>query len=131
MKKITENGSAVLYIKTFLILSFITVAFVFLFGILLFFFENGYQYAAVLGTLSVAIGAFAAAFYLARNKKKRGMLIGFIVGILTFLAVTLISLLLDDGGVTVNTLFKFIILTLSSLIGGVIGVNKKENRNYI
>lgn len=131
MKKISENGSAALYIKTFLILSVITIASVLLFAIILFFLENGYQYAAVLGTLSVAIGAFAAAFYCARKKGKRGMLIGFAIGILTFLAVTLVSLLLDDGGVTINTLFKFVIITLASLIGGVIGVNKKENRNYI
>lgn len=131
MKKLNDNSTALLYIKTFLIFAVVTLLSVFMFGIVLFFLEKGYEYSSVLGTIAVAIGTFAAAFYLAKKKAKKGMLIGFIVGILAFLGVTLVSLLVDDGGVTLNTLFKFFIITLSSLIGGVMGVNKKENRNYI
>ncbi len=131
MKKTTDNSTALLYIKTFLIFAVVTLLSVFMFGIVLFFLEKGYEYSSVLGTVAVAFGAFAAAFYLSKKKEKKGMLLGFVVGILTFLAVTLVSLLVDDGGVTLNTLFKFFIITLSSLIGGVMGVNKKENRNYI
>lgn len=88
-------------------------------------------YTTALATVSVAIGSFFAAFYSARKINSKGYKIGFIAGVITFLIVTLISLFMSDNGITYNTLFHFIIIIISSLIGGIWGVNFKRDKKYI
>ena len=53
------------------------------------------------------------------------------MGIVTFAVVTLVSLIVDDGGFTQNTIFHFVIIMLASLIGAILGVNKTSNKKYI
>ena len=60
-----------------------------------------------------------------------GVYIGFIIGISTFLIITIISLIINDTALSINTLFHFIIIVLSSLIGGIFGVNKDKNKKII
>lgn len=84
----------------------------------------------VLATVSAAIGTLIAAFFAAKKIGNRGYLIGIAVGGATFIIITLISLIVDGGSITFNTLFHFIIIMLSALIGGISGVNKK-GKKYI
>ena len=109
----------------------ITTVFMVVFALLMYIAQIGSEYSPVLATVSLAAGAFASAFYAARKIGKRGLFTGFVTGIIIFIAVTLISLIVDKGGITYNTLFHLIIIMLSALIGGVMGVNKKSKRNYI
>ena len=39
--------------------------------------------------------------------------------------------MINRGGLTQNTLFRFVILMLSSVIGGILGVNRKSQHKYI
>ena len=132
-KDLSNKGNAkyVLYIKGGLLGVAVTTAFVLLFSLVLNFLELSKNLAPLFGTLSVAFGALTSAFYIARKKGNRGLLTGAIIGGITFILVTLISLIADKGSVTSNTLFHFVIFMLSSLIGGVLGVNKKKNEKYI
>lgn len=109
----------------------ITTVFMVVFALLMYIAQIGSEYSPVLATVSLAAGTFASAFYAARKIGKRGLFTGFVTGIIIFIAVTLISLIVDKGGITYNTLFHLIIIMLSALIGGVMGVNKKSKRNYI
>lgn len=109
----------------------ITTVFMVVFALLMYIAQIGSEYSPILATVSLAAGTFASAFYAARKIGKRGLFTGFVTGIIIFIAVTLISLIVDKGGITYNTLFHLIIIMLSALIGGVMGVNKKSNRNYI
>lgn len=106
----------------------ITGIFIAVFAALMYFLETDNKYAPVFGSISVAAGDFASSYFLSAKKKNKGYLIGLTVGIITFLAVTLISLITDDGGITVNTLFHFIIIMLSALTGGIMGVNKRKEK---
>jgi len=132
-KEFGEKGTNnyITYLKSLIIEVIVTAFFITLFAFVLFFTEAGFEYAPVLGTVSIAAGSFAAAFYAAKKIGEKGFLSGIIVGAITFLIVTVISLIFDSGSVTVNTLFHFIIIMLSSIIGGIIGVNKGKNRKYI
>ena len=56
---------------------------------------------------------------------------GSIIGGITFMLITLVSLIASKDVFTFNTLFKLIILMLMSFIGGVLGVNLKQNQKYI
>ncbi len=132
MGKSRENNLNYSYIIKAIILGLaVTALSVFLFAIFMFLTEKGYEFSAVFGTAAVSLGSFVAAFYISRKRQSKGLLTGLITGIAVFLLVTVISLIVDKGTITLNTLFHLIIFLLSSLIGSALGVNKKENRKYI
>ena len=89
-----------------------------------------YKYAPVFGSVAVGLGSLAGAMRYSAKKKSKGYLIGLAFGGATFLIVTLIGLILNGGGLTLNTLFHLINIMLSSLSGGIIGVNK-GGKKYI
>ena len=89
-----------------------------------------YKYAPVFGSVAVGLGSLAGAMRHSAKKKSKGYLTGLAFGGATFLIVTLIGLILNGGGLTLNTLFHLIIIMLSSLSGGIIGVNK-GGKKYI
>lgn len=119
------------YIKSLIIELAVTFVFILLFAVIMYLTESGYEYASIFATVSIAAGTLAAAFAAAKAFGSKGLLTGALIGAVTFAVVTIISLITDDGGLTVNTLFHFIIIMLSSLIGGVLGVSRQSKRNYI
>ncbi len=108
-----------------------TAIFVLLFALIMFFTESGYEYTAIFGTVSVAVGILVSSFLTAKKIGKKGFLTGITVGLIVFALVTIISLIIDDSGFTVNTLFHLIIYVLAGAIGGILGVNKTSNTKYI
>lgn len=131
MKKENEGSKLAIPIGAGILAILVTAAFMAIFAVVMYIAQIGSEYSPVLATVSLAAGTFAAAFYAARKIGKRGLFTGLITGGIIFILITLISLIVDKGGITYNTLFHFIIIMLSALIGGVMGVNKKANRNYI
>ena len=109
----------------------VTIAFVFLFAAVMYFGGMDKTYSVIFATISVAAGCLAAAFVAAYKNRKKGFLIGLVVGGIAFSVIFLISLISDKGAITVNTLFHLIIFMLSSVIGGVMGVNKSNDKKYI
>ena len=93
--------------------------------------EGGYEFSPLFATISLGLGSLFSSMYLARKSGKKGLLIGAIVGMAVFLLMLIISFIANKSQMSVNTLFRFIIIMLSSLIGGVIGVNKGNNQKYI
>ncbi len=131
MKKEAQNNKSSVFLKAILLETVVTAIFIFIFAVIMYLGEIGFEYSAVFGTVSVAAGCFAGGFYAAKKIGQKGLINGAIIGIITFGIVTLISLIVDDGAITFNTLFHLIIFMLSAIIGGIIGVNKREKRNYI
>lgn len=86
------------------------------------------MFATPFASLSAAFGSVLSAYLSSRKLGSGGLLNGIICGGIMFLIIFLISLLIDDGGITINTLFNFIILLLSGIIGGVWGVNRKQKK---
>ncbi|MEE1074050.1 MAG: TIGR04086 family membrane protein [Acutalibacteraceae bacterium] len=134
MKKDYEKKNSFNYgliIKTAILNIITTAAFIFIFAVVMYLAQTGYEFATVFATVSLAAGSLVSAFYLARKIGKKGFLVGLLVGGAEFIIVTLISMFVDKGGITVNTLFHLIIILLSSLIGGIVGVNKAGKQKYI
>ena len=119
------------FIKAFIIEIAVAALFVAFFALVMYVFETGYKYASVFATVSAAAGAFAAGLYAAGKTARRGWLAGAVIGGITFVVITAVSLITDSGAVTYNTLFHFVIIMLSSLIGAVIGVNRANSHKYI
>lgn len=90
------------------------------------------NFAVPFATISVALGSFSAAFYTARKVGNKGYLIGIIVGLVSFAAVLLVSLLVSKQSIGVNTLFHLVIILISSMIGGILGINSLvKSKKYI
>lgn len=116
-----------LIIKSVLLQIGVTVGFIAIFAAVMYFAEIDSKFSPIFGSVAVALGAFFNAFYLASKKKSKGYLYGLIVGGITFLLITVIGLIMGNS-ITVNTLFHLIIIMLSSIIGGILGVNKKGEK---
>ena len=126
-----DKKGYLIYILGFVIGIVVTAVFITLFAVIMYLSGSAFKYAPVFATVSVAIGSLTAAFFTAKKRGSHGLIIGAVIGGITFILITLISLIINRGGVSVNTLFHFIIIMLSSLIGGVIGVNKGKSHKYI
>ena len=109
----------------------VTFVFLLIFSAAVYFLNLDRAYSAPLATLSLALGSFAAAYYVSKKIGHKGYLTGAIVGVISFAAVTIVSLIVTKNGFTSNTLFHFIIIVLASLIGGIFGVNKGKSKKYI
>lgn len=100
------------------------------FSAVLLFLNIDRAYAAPFATISVAIGCFIAARHTAKKIGDKGYLVGLIIGAVVFAVITALSFILGNG-LSLNTLFHFIIMMLSSLVGGIMGVNKNKHKKYI
>ncbi|MBQ2286353.1 MAG: TIGR04086 family membrane protein [Acutalibacteraceae bacterium] len=109
----------------------VTAVFIAAFAAFMYFFASGFKYAALFATLSAAFGGFAAAFFLAGKSGSRGWLTGLFTGICTFLIITVVSLAVNHGALTGNTLFHLVIIVLASVIGGILGINKPSGQKYL
>ena len=130
MKGIKISSSKIVLIST-LVGVIATAVSIILFSAVMYFAGLDKIYSVIFATISVAIGCFFASFTAALKNKSKGFLTGLVVGGITFAIIFLISLMYDKGAVGTNTLFHFIIFMHSSVVGGVLGVNKVENRKYI
>ncbi len=118
------------YIKGAVLGVLATVVTMLVFSAVLLFFNIERAYATPFATISLAVGSFIASQYTAKKIGDKGYLVGLIIGSVVFTAITALSLILGNG-LSLNTLFHFIIVTLSSLVGGIMGVNKNKHKKYI
>ncbi|MBQ6714190.1 MAG: TIGR04086 family membrane protein [Clostridia bacterium] len=102
-----------------------------IFSAVILFLEMDRIYAPAFATVALSLGAFFASRYAAKKIGKKGYLTGLIMGLLFFCVVTLFALIFDGDGGGFTTVFRLIIVTLASLIGGISGVNKDKNKKYI
>ena len=109
----------------------VTLVFMLIFAAVIYFFGLDRAYSVPLATICLAFGSLSAAYFVSKRTGQRGYLVGLIVGLISFAAVTVISLIVNRTGITVNTAFHFIIILLASAIGGIAGVNRGKNKKYI
>ena len=102
-----------------------------LFAILVYFLNLPMVYMPLFSNISLGLATFFAAYFIAYKQKSKGFLTGLILALVTFALVSIISLIIDEGSVSLNSLLKFVILALSGVIGGIMGVNKTSKQKYI
>ncbi len=84
----------------------------------------------ILSLVSMTLGSMFGGFVAGKINKEKGFIIGAINGFVLFLIITLISLIFNQNSITIVTLIKLVTLVLSSMIGGVIGVNTTHKRHF-
>ena len=97
------------------------------FAAVLLFFDVNRAFAVPFATISVAVGSFFASKITAKKIGDKGYLVGSIIGIIVFILITIVSLIFGNG-LTLNTLFHFVIIILSSVAGGISGVNVRQKK---
>ena len=127
-EKDIANGRLEVVIKGTLIGVLITAVAMLIFAGIMLGLDTDRAYAAPFATVSLAAGCFAAAFYAAKKIGNRGYLVGLVVGAAVFAVVTVVSLAVCKGSVTLNTLFHLIIVMLASVAGGISGVNRRSDK---
>ena len=100
------------------------------FSAVLLFLNIDRAYAAPFATISLAIGSFVASRIAAKKIGDKGYVTGLIIGLVVFVLITVLSLVLGNS-ISLNTLFHFIIILLSSIVGGIMGVNADKHKRYI
>ncbi|MBQ8203805.1 MAG: TIGR04086 family membrane protein [Clostridia bacterium] len=128
---VNNNEKVKLYIWGMLIGIIVTAVSVAAFSAAILFLKLDRIYAPAFATVSLALGSFFASRFTARRIGEKGYLVGLITGLVFFCIVTLFALVFDGNGGGFTTLFRFIIVMLASLIGGISGVNKGKNKKYI
>lgn len=78
----------------------------------------------VVGALSVA--AFCSAYFAARQQKRNGLLTGLIATLPVHLLLEAVSLAVGSFRADWTLLLSFAILSLVSMLGGVLAVNRRE-----
>ena len=128
LKKSVNKKSAYIFGGLFGVVVSLIVMLIFSAALLLFNIDRAY--ATPFATISVGIGSFFASQITAKKIGDKGYIIGLIIGLVVFFLITLLSLILGNG-LSLNTLFHFIIIMLSSLAGGITGVNSGKTKKYI
>lgn len=74
--------------------------------------------------LCLSISAFISSFILCKMIKKKGLIHGIIINIISVLIIFIISCIMNNSITITNTLGIYIaICSLSGIIGGILGVN--------
>lgn len=107
-----------------------TLVIMVIFSAVLLFFNIERAYAVPFATVSLAVGSFIASRYTAKKIGDKGYAVGLIIGLIVFAVITILSLIFGNG-FSLNTLFHFIIIILSSLVGGILGVNSNNHKKFI
>lgn len=77
--------------------------------------------------VSLIMGTFAGSHICGKYRRKMGLADGFICAVIMYAVLWGVSLLIPDGSVGLD---KFLMLSISGIIGGISGVNSKRPKNY-
>ncbi len=78
----------------------------------------------------LASGSLAGGYISARIRKSQGIITGTATGLLMFIIIFAAGLSTFTGEFSLYILIKAIVMIIFSIIGAVIGVNKKEKQRY-
>ena len=87
--------------------------------------------AMPIALVASGLGSFVGAVVAAKTMREQGIIIGGLTGFTVFSLSLIISLFVSEGPLTAFTIIKFIVMTLSGALGGVLGVNSAAKRKMI
>ncbi len=82
----------------------------------------------IFSIISMSLGGFTGGLASAKILKQKGFLVGAINGVVFFFLITFISFAVSQAPVSAVSLIKLITFVLSSVLGGIIGVNTTKKR---
>ena len=127
-KKIILSGNAIIYSIGLSIGILTTIFLMGIFSFVLTLFDFNETTVNVLGVVSLVVGSFIGSFYIGNKLKRRGLLIGVIIGFINLFLVEMLSLMFGKFDFNLLFLVKILLVLFSSLAGGIYAVNKVAKR---
>jgi len=115
------------YLKSLLYIFILIILFSIIIGTLNYFNIFSKNTINILELIATVISIFIGSLYLGRISDKKGYLEGIKIGILVIVILLLFKFLGYDKGITWSSLIYYLILLISSILGSVIGINKKSS----
>ena len=84
----------------------------------------GYKTVYIISFIVLIIASLFSGYYLAKHKKKKGYLIGALMGTINIFFLIILSLIFSK--ISLISLLYYFILMLSSITGGIFGINHKK-----
>lgn len=75
----------------------------------------------------MAVGSFVSGYFCTKISRKKGLLLGFLCGVLLFSIVAVFGIMFSNLQFNLAMVTKFLVIVLSAMIGGVLGVNSKKH----
>lgn len=91
----------------------------------------GSNYSSVLSSIAVALGGFIGSYFAARKNGSKGLINGAAVAVVMYIIISVVALFVNQGGLTLMSLIRGVILLLASCIGGITAVNKQQKRKIV
>ena len=113
------------YLKSSLSFFIVFIIYLLLVTLLSYFDILSFKSVSVISYVFIVLFFLLSGFKLARNTSKRGYLSGFLIGLLLVIVMMILSLVLGSG-IKLKALIYYGTLILSSVIGGMIGINVKK-----
>lgn len=89
------------------------------------------SYCSVLSGVSSGVGGLVAGFLASKKIKSGGIINGLICGAIIYAFILFFSLFLSDKGFSLITVYHSLITVISSIIGGILGVNSAHKRKIV
>jgi putative membrane protein (TIGR04086 family) len=86
--------------------------------------------SSAISGICAGLGCFTAGFISSKKIKSSGLINGGVCGVIIYLFILFISLFVSDKGFSLITLIHSVIAVISSLAGGVLGVNSASKRRF-
>lgn len=86
------------------------------------------SFISPMAIFAISVGGFAAGFICAKKVRERGLLYGAACGAVLSVILMLASFTVSDYGFGLLALIKTMFIMLSSMIGGVVGINQRSRR---
>lgn len=78
----------------------------------------------------IGIGSLLGGYIAGRIYKKNGLIIGAVTGVISFLILFLSGISNISEGVGIMTMLKLVVTIIPSMLGAILGVNKKEKVKF-
>lgn len=78
----------------------------------------------------IGIGSLFGGYIAGRIYKKNGLIIGAVTGVISFLILFLSGISNISEGVGIMTMLKLVVTIIPSMLGAILGVNKKEKVKF-
>ena len=111
------------YLKCYLTYFIILIIYLIIISILYYFELFNYKTITTINLISSIIMFYLLGHRIARLEHNRGYYNGFLISVILVIIFTLITLITNK--ITLSSLIYYLILIISSILGGIIGVTKK------
>jgi len=115
------------YLKSFLFILISILLLSILIGTLSYFNILGTNVVKIFEIIAIIISMIIGGIYLGKNSDKKGFLEGIKIGIAMIIILFIFGYLAFDKSFSISSLFFYIIILISAILGSILGINKKSS----